>query len=189
MADLTRAAELLAGAVNATPGARWTWGRWDGSKVYLDDAPDVGLVAENAAGPLAIGGRVLCLVDGRRVAILGPVHLPSRATAGSNNNGSWWRSEDGLQICWINTTAVRADAARYGGLLWQSRWEWTYPIPFIGRPAVSCGVWQWSTGASWGGVSGTPGAASCLLRGWDAAPRTVADDLTISATAIGRWRN
>lgn len=188
MADLTRAAELLAGAVNATPGARWTWGRWDGAKVYLDDAPDVGLVAENAAGPLAAGGRVLCLVDGRRVTILGPVHLPSRATAGSNGNGSWWRSEDGLQICWIHTTAIRAEAVAYGSL-YQGRWEWRFPTPFWGQPVATCSTWLWSTGASWGTTSGAPSSTSVLLRGLDVVPRTVADPLTICATAIGRWRN
>mgnify|MGYP000948931422 CR=1 FL=1 len=188
MADLTRAAELLAGAINTT-GARWVWGRWDGHKVFLDDDPEVGLTAENAAGLLEPGSRVLCLVDGRRVIILGPVHQPSRASAGSNSNGSWWRSEDGMQICWVHTTAVRAEAVQYGGILWQSRWEWHYPMPFIGQPTALCGTWQWSTGASWGAVVGQTGVTSCLLRGWDAVRRTVADPLTISATAIGRWRS
>ena len=191
--DLEPAKTLLAGAVAtaATPGQRFVWGRWSGTALYLEDAPDTPIDAGNvvnAAGPLMPGQLVLCLVEAKphRITIIGP---PAQPTSGTTGRGSWWRSPDGLQICWIHTTEVRADTARYGGLLWQSRWEWTYPMPFVGQPAVSCGVWQWSTGASWGGVSGTPGAASCLLRGWDAVPRTVADDLTISATAIGRWRN
>lgn len=189
MADLSRAAELLAGAVAASPGSRWAWARWDGNYVYLEDAPDVPLVADNAAGQLAVNGRVFCLVEGKRVTILGPVHLRSMNTAGGSGGqrGYWWRSEDGLQICWVHTNTVRAESVSYGSL-WQSRWEWTYGMPFIDRPAVSCSLWQWTTGASWGTVSGWPGLSSVLLRGIDVFPRTVADELNIAAIAIGRWR-
>lgn len=179
--------DLLArAAAPRDAGLRLVTGRWDGQYFHPASAPDATLAADLACDPPAANSFVYAVIDSGGIVIIGP---PGRASYGTTGRGSWWRSPDGMQICWIHTTAVRAESARYGGLLWQSRWEWTYPLPFAGQPAVSCGVWQWSTGASWGGVSGTPGAASCLLRGWDAVPRTVADDLTISATAIGRWRN
>ena len=179
--------DLLArAAAPRDAGLRLVTGRWDGQYFHPASAPDATLAADLACDPPAANSFVYAVIDSGGIVIIGP---PGRASYGTTGRGSWWRSPDGLQVCWIHTTEVRADTARYGGLLWQSRWEWTYPMPFIGQPAVSCDVWQWSTGASWGGVSGTPGAASCLLRGWDAVPRTVADPLTICATAIGRWRN
>lgn len=191
--DLEPAKTLLAGAVAtaATPGQRFVWGRWSGTALYLEDAPDTPIDAGNvvnAAGPLMPGQLVLCLVEAKphRITIIGP---PAQPTSGSTGRGSWWRSPDGLQICTIRTTSVPAATAPYGDHLHQGRWEWVFPIPFIDRPTVTCTQWQWSTGASWGTVSGDASTHSALLRGIDDVPRTVADPLTISATAIGRWRN
>lgn len=191
--DLEPAKTLLAGAVAtaATPGQRFVWGRWSGTALYLEDAPDTPIDAGNvvnAAGPLMPGQLVLCLVEAKphRITIIGP---PAQPTSGSTGRGSWWRSPDGLQICTIRTTSVPAATAPYGDHLHQGRWEWVFPIPFIDRPTVTCTQWQWSTGASWGTVSGDASTHSALLRGIDVVPRTVADDLAISATAIGRWRN
>lgn len=191
--DLEPAKTLLAGAVAtaATPGQRFVWGRWSGTALYLEDAPDTPIGVGNlvnAAGPLTPGQLVLCLVEAKphRITIIGPAAQP---TSGSTGRGSWWRSPDGLQICTIRTTSVPAATAPYGDHLHQGRWEWVFPIPFIDRPTVTCTQWQWSTGASWGTVSGDASTHSALLRGLDDVPRTVADPLVIGATAIGRWRN
>lgn len=191
--DLEPAKTLLAGAVAtaATPGQRFMWGRWSATALYLEDAPDTPIDAGNvvnAAGPLMPGQLVLCLVEARphRITIIGP---PAQPTSGTTGRGSWWRSPDGLQICTIRTTSVPAATAPYGDHLHQGRWEWVFPIPFIDRPTVTCTQWQWSTGASWGTVSGDASTHSALLRGLDDVPRTVADPLVICATAIGRWRN
>nr|DAU39509.1 MAG TPA: hypothetical protein [Caudoviricetes sp.] len=191
--DLDPAKTLLAAAVAtaATPGQRFVWGRWSGTALYLEDAPDTPIDAGNvvnAAGPLMPGQLVLCLVEAKphRITIIGP---PAQPTSGSTGRGSWWRSPDGLQICTIRTTSVPAATAPYGDHLHQGRWEWVFPIPFIDRPTVTCTQWQWSTGASWGTVSGDASTHSALLRGLDDVPRTVADPLVICATAIGRWRN
>lgn len=72
--DLTSAAQLLAGAVAASndQGQRYEWGRWDGSRLWLDSAPDRGLGAENAAGPLTPGQRVLAMLLHRRWIMIGP---------------------------------------------------------------------------------------------------------------------
>ncbi|RRD03235.1 hypothetical protein EII34_15125 [Arachnia propionica] len=74
--DLTSAGQLLAGAVAASnaQGQRYEWGRWDGSRLWLDTAPDIGLTADNAAGPLSPGQRVLAIYLARtkRWIIIGP---------------------------------------------------------------------------------------------------------------------
>lgn len=70
--DLAATTRLLAGAIAQPGGIRFAWGRWDGSYVWLDDAPDIPLAADNAAGALSDGQRVLTLLDGRRVTIIGP---------------------------------------------------------------------------------------------------------------------
>ena len=185
--DLSIAQALIAQAASssAPPLQRFEWGRWDGTHVYLEDSPDTPLEADNGVGSAAPGTKVLCLV-GRKITIIGPSAIPS---AGSTGRGSWWRSPDGLQICWVHTTTVRAATASYGGVLHQSRWEWHFPMPFWGQPVAACTTWLWSTGASWGTTSGAPSATSVLLRGIDGFPRTVADPLVIDAVAVGRWRS
>lgn len=164
---------------------RLVTGRWDGQYFRPSSAPDATLAADLACDPPAANSFVYAVIDSGGIVIIGP---PGRASYGTTGRGSWWRSPDGMQICWIHTTAIRAATAEYG-TLHQSRWEWGYPIPFVATPSVTCSQWQWSTGASWGTVSGDASTHSALLRGIDVVPRSVADDLTISATAIGRWRN
>lgn len=189
MADLNLAGELLAGGLAPNSPLRILWGRLQGGQVYLDDAPDHPVFADNAAGALLDGQRVMCIHQQGRFTILGPVRDAPSPTAGSNTNGSWWRSPDGLQVCWVHTTTIRAATAPYGGVLHQSRWQWHFPMPFWGQPVATCSTWLWSTGASWGTTSGAPSSTSVLLRGIDGVPRTVADPLVICATAVGRWRS
>lgn len=188
--DLDATKTLLAQAAATGQPQRFLWGRWTGSTLHLEDDPDTAIDAGNivnAAGHLMPGQMVLCLVEARphRITIIGP---PGQATSGTTGRGSWVRRPDGVQECTIRTTVIRAETAAYGSLH-QSRWQWDFPLPFLDRPTVTCSQWQWSTGASWGTVSGDASTHSALLRGIDVVPRTVADDLTISATAIGRWRN
>lgn len=105
--DLSQAQTIIAAAAAGQAADRWTWGRWDGARVHLDDSPDVGLVADNAAGPLAAGTRVYCRIAAGRVTILGPAapdpgilaHLARlpRAMAA----GEFRESFAGQQTSWI----------------------------------------------------------------------------------------
>lgn len=178
--------DLLArAAAPRDAGLRLVTGRWDGQYFHPASAPDATLAADLACDPPAANSFVYAVIDSGGIVIIGP---PGRASYGTTGRGSWWRSPDGMQICWIHTTAIRAATAEYG-TLHQSRWQWDFPVPFIDRPTVTCTQWQWSTGAAWGTVSGDASTHAALLRGLDVAPRTVSDPLTICATAIGRWRN
>lgn len=179
--------DLLArAAAPRDAGLRLVTGRWDGRYFHPASAPDATLAADLACDPPAANSFVYAVIDSGGIVIIGP---PGRASYGATGRGSWWRSPDGMQICTIRTTSVPAATAPYGDHLHQGRWEWVFPISFATPPAVTCAQWQWSTGASWGTVSGDASTHSALLRGIDDVPRTVADPLTISATAIGRWRN
>ena len=179
--------DLLArAAAPRDAGLRLVTGRWDGQYFHPASAPDATLAADLACDPPAINSFVYAVIDpSGGIVIIGP---PGRASYGTTGRGSWVRRPDGVQECAIRTTIVRADAVPYGQL-YQGRWQWDFPAPFIDRPTVTCTQWQWSTGASWGTVSGDASTHSALLRGLDVAPRTVSDPLTICATAIGRWRN
>lgn len=179
---------LAKAAAGQQPGMRLIAGRWDGTHFRPSESPDMQLAASNAAGPLAVDSFVYAILDGHEVVIIGPIKEAAVPTAGSNANGQWWRSPDGLQICWVNTNTVKAATAEYGSLH-QSRWQWNFPISFWSQPSVSCGLWQWGTSASWPSQSGLATTHMALLRGIDAFPHYSTEPLVISATAVGRWRS
>ncbi len=90
-------------------------------------------------------------------------------------------------ICTIRSERTGVATSAYGSL-YQGVWVWDYPQPFASIPAVTCGGFQWSTGASWGTVRDMPGTSSAMLRGIDVAARTAAVVVYIEATAVGRWK-
>lgn len=104
---------------------------------------------------------------------------------GSNSNGSYRKWESGILECWIRTTQTIAINNAYGNL-YLNNWVWTFPVPFISAPTVTCSEFHWGTGGSWGTVANST-TTTATLRGIDNASRA-ANTTAISAYAIGRWK-
>ena len=106
---------------------------------------------------------------------------------GSNANGNYVKFEDGTMICTLDTiVSDQAINKSYGSLFWGSR-TWNFPVAFIEKPAVSCGMFKWGTGMSWGNVSGITTTYATLV-GIDIAIRDTGTSTEIHAIAIGRWK-
>jgi hypothetical protein len=56
---------------------------------------------------------------------------------GSNSNGSYRKWESGILECWISTSQNVALNSAYGAL-YTGQWIWTFPVPFISAPTVTC---------------------------------------------------
>lgn len=108
---------------------------------------------------------------------------------GENENGSYLRLPDGTQLCWLNTIVTdQAINTLYTSGVYQGIRNWTFPIPFIDSPSVSCGCFKHGTGASWGTANAsTPTEAG--LRAYDFVSREAGDNCLIQAVAIGRWKS
>lgn len=108
---------------------------------------------------------------------------------GENENGSYLRLPDGTQLCWLNTIVTdQAINTLYTSGVYQGIRNWTFPIPFIDSPSVSCGCFRHGTGASWGAVNAsTPTEAG--LRAYDFVSREAGSTCLIQAIAIGRWKS
>ena len=92
---------------------------------------------------------------------------------------------NGLQICWLSTTASMAVDTAYGSI-YIHNFNWTFAKPFVQEPAVAVGRAQWGTSASWGTVAGIS-ATSTDIRVMDFFQRTTGSTY-ITAIAIGRWK-
>ena len=104
-----------------------------------------------------------------------------------NSNGTAIKYPDGRLICTLNITVTdQAISNAYGNVFTGIR-DWTYPVPFVEKPAVACGMFKYGTSASWGGVSGI-GNISASLIGYDFYSRSSGTSVHISAIAIGRWK-
>lgn len=104
-----------------------------------------------------------------------------------NTNGTAIKYADGTMICTLDTTVTDQVINRsYGDLYWGSR-TWNFPVAFIEKPAVSCGMFKWGTGMSWGNVSGITTTYATLV-GIDIAIRDTGTSTEIHAIAIGRWK-
>lgn len=105
----------------------------------------------------------------------------------TNSNGTAVKLPDGTMICTLDTTVTDQVINRsYGDLYWGSR-TWNFPVAFIEKPAVSCGMFKWGTGMSWGNVSGITTTYATLV-GIDIAIRDTGTPTEIHAIAIGRWK-
>lgn len=104
-----------------------------------------------------------------------------------NENGTAIKFPDGTMICTLQTTVTDQAIENAYDNLYQSIRVWTFPVPFVERPAVSCSEAQWGTGCSWGSVRGA-NATTATLRIMDAFPRKTGTNVSISAIAIGRWK-
>lgn len=105
----------------------------------------------------------------------------------TNENGTAVKFADGTMICTLQTKVTDQAIANAYGSLYQSIRVWTFPVPFVERPAVSCSEAQWGTGCSWGSVRGA-NATTATLRIMDAFQRQAGTNVSISAIAIGRWK-
>lgn len=108
--------------------------------------------------------------------------VASRDSAGTN----YMRYDNGLQICWVNTTVSMAINTAYGSL-YQGAYTWTFPVEFVSAPTVTVGAVRWGTGASWGTLGSAPSTTQAILRGIDIASRA-SGSTHIEAMAIGWWK-
>lgn len=104
---------------------------------------------------------------------------------GSNSNGSYRKWESGILECWISTSKSLALNSAYGSL-YIGQWVWTFPVPFISTPTVTCSHFKWMSGASWGMIAGA-NTTVAYLQGVDAYSRAQ-NTCAISAYAIGKWK-
>lgn len=104
---------------------------------------------------------------------------------GSNSNGSYRKWESGILECWISTSQNVALNSAYGSL-YKGQWIWTFPVPFISAPTVTCSQFKWRSGTSWGMIAGA-NTTIAYLQGFDAYSRA-SGTCAISAYAIGKWK-
>lgn len=109
---------------------------------------------------------------------------------GVNENGSYLRLPDGTQICWLNISVTdQAISDPYSDILYTGSRTWTFPMPFISSPVVSCGIFKWGSSASWGSLASRSSISTVTLRGYDITPREAGTTCLIQAIAIGRWKS
>ena len=105
----------------------------------------------------------------------------------TNENGTAIKFSNGTMICFMYITVTdQAISNAYSNVFTGIR-DWTYPVPFVEKPSITCGMFKWGTSASWGGVSGV-GNTSASLIGYDFFQREAGTNVHISAIAIGRWK-
>lgn len=109
---------------------------------------------------------------------------------GVNEKGSYLRLPDGTQICWLNISVTdQAISDPYSNIMYTGSRKWTFPMPFISSPVVSCGIFKWGSSASWGSLANPSSISTVTLRGYDIIPREAGTTCLIQAIAIGRWKS
>ena len=100
--------------------------------------------------------------------------------SGTTPSGTYLRFADGTQICTTSFTVSGATTS-IGALYMSPTNNWTFPMPFVGTPAL------FGTGGStsrWvGGIPASPAIGSLRI----ISPVMVVGDITGNAVAIGRW--
>ena len=107
--------------------------------------------------------------------------------SGSNENGSWVKFADGTMICTLVTTITDQAINQPYVNLYQGTRVWTFPVPFVERPAVSCSEFTYGTSSSWGLIRECQ-ASYARLNVLDVVSREAGTNTRISAIAIGRWK-
>lgn len=101
----------------------------------------------------------------------------------TNENGTAIKFSNGTMICSMHITVTdQAINSSYGDIFTGIR-NWIFPVQFVEKPIVSCGMFKWGTSASWSGVSGI-GNSSASLVGYDLFSRETGTNVNISAIAI-----
>lgn len=107
--------------------------------------------------------------------------------SGSNDNGSYVKFSNGWMICTLQIAVTdQAINRAYGSLYWGSR-VWNFPVAFVGKPSVACGMFKWGTGVSWGNIIEVTNTYATLA-GIDILSRETGTNVNIQATAIGKWK-
>ena len=113
-------------------------------------------VPYNNASSGLVAQTVQAAIDENAEAISG-----LNSSYGTNENGAYLRLPDGTQICWLDISVTdQAISAPYSGVLYTGSRTWTFPMPFISSPVVSCGTFKWGSSASWGSLAGQNSASS-----------------------------
>lgn len=142
-------------------------------------------VPYNNASSGLVAKTVQAAIDENAEAISG-----LNSSYGENENGSYLRLPDGTQICWMDISAKdQAIDIPYAGGLYQGLRTWTFPMPFVSTPTVSCGAFRHGTSGSWGTLGGDPSTSNVALRGLDVVSRDAGTNCYIQAIAIGRWKS
>ena len=112
--------------------------------------------------------------------------------AGSNDDGSWVRFGNGLQICWHYFGPVTLDIDDLNAGIYRSALqEHDFPVPFIESPAIAVSQSTPGTFGTW--LVGGCTSASTGRRQWRyrALRNTSGTDVNITYVgmiAIGRWK-
>lgn len=166
---------------------QWTPEHWDSTTIAkeLEENRDASKVTYNNESSGLTAQTVQEAIDENAEAI-----SALNSSYGTNENGSYLRMPDGTQICWLNITVTdqTINTVYANGIYIGSR-TWTFPMPFISTPTVSCGAFMYGTSASWGSISGTPSVSNVTLRGYDVVSREAGQKCIIQAIAIGRWKS
>jgi hypothetical protein len=106
--------------------------------------------------------------------------------AGSNENGSWVRFGNGLQICWHYFGPVRLDIDELNAGIYRSALqEHEFPVPFIESPATA---FSQSTPGNFGTWVTGGGGALWRYRAFRITSGTDININYIGMIAIGRWK-
>lgn len=105
---------------------------------------------------------------------------------GSNVNGEYTKYADGTMECWLQTTVSDQACDTASGSLFFGTRTWTYPIAFVGSPAVQMSS-RIGTGISWGGLGGAPSNTAATARFIDNVSRAAGTSTVLSFVAKGRW--
>ena len=110
--------------------------------------------------------------------------------SGSNTNGYYMKFDNGYMIQWNKTTVQdQAINTQYGStVLYYGQRTITFPVSFYdANPSVSCSMFKWGTGGSWGAVNNVS-ATTATLMGYDLISRSSGTNCLISWIAIGKWK-
>lgn len=105
-----------------------------------------------------------------------------------DNGANYIKYWDGTMIEWLSTTVTDQAINTAYGSLYRGIRTWTFPVAFNAVPTVSCSLFKWGTGGSWGSLNGLPNTTAVELTGTDVNTRATGTNCYISAVAIGRWK-
>lgn len=183
----------VAGALDTNKSYEVELSVQDSFATVIKTAPPISTAFElinfNASGKGIAFGKV-SEIDGIEFAL--PTYRDGARTymmteSGTNSNGRYVKFEDGTMIEWMSIVVTDQAISDAYGVLFQGIRTWTFPVAFYTVPAVTCSQFKWGTSASWGAVNTATTVASSL-RGFDVLSRATGTTTSISAMAIGRWK-